>query len=125
MADMTIIQEIAFLKGLPKKIGETGKQIMKEEFNHKDRPYATGKTAKSFHYEIMGDSIFIGSDTEGAKWVQKGRGPVTPKTKPYIAFQLGVPGSDAPWIRTKYARKVEADDYLGRTVKKLKSMDFH
>lgn len=121
MADMTLIQAIAFLEGLPKKIGTKGVEVMKEEFNHKDRPYATGATEKSFHYEIAGDIIFIGSDTPGAKWVQKGRGAVRPKSANWLHWKSPT-GSD---VFAKYSRPVKADDYIGRTARRLEQMDFH
>lgn len=120
MADMTLIQAIAFLEGLPKKIGETGKEIMREEFNHKERPYATGKSEKSFHYEIYGDLIFIGSDAEGAKWVQRGRGEVRPVNAQVLHWEAQ--GKDIFAMRS---RKVKPDDFVGRTAKRLEKMDFH
>lgn len=121
MADMTLIQAIAFLEGLPHKVGVKGVQVMKEEFNHKDRPYATGETSKSFNYEIAGDLIFIGSDTKGAYFVEKGRKEVRPKNANWLRWEYpkGHP------VFAQRSRAVKPDDYIGRTAKRLKKMDFH
>lgn len=121
MADMTIVQAIAYLEGLPKKIGAKGVEVMKEEFNHKDRPYATGETTKSFHYEVMGDFIFIGASTPGAKWVEHGRGEVRPKRANMLHWKSPT-GGDVFAMR---ARPVKADKYIERTARRLENMDFH
>lgn len=120
MAEMTLLQAIAFLEGLPQKIGETGRDVMRQEFGS-GRPWSEGdRTFNSFYYEVMGNIIFIGSNTEGAYWVQKGRGAVTPKTKRWLHWEHS--GRD---YFAKYSSPVKADDYIGRTAKRLQSMDFH
>lgn len=121
MADMTLIQAIAFLEGLPEKVGVKGLQVMKEEFNHKDRPYATGETNKSFHYEVAGNFVFIGAESKGAYYVEKGRKAVRPKRANMLHWKSPT-GAD---IFAMYSKPVKADDYIGRTVKRLKTMDFH
>ncbi len=122
MAEMTLIQAIAFLEGLPHKVGKKGAEIMNEEFNAKEHPYSKGKTPGSFKYELYGGSlIFIYSDTPGAKWVQKGRGAVYPKNKPFLAWE----DPSGRWVYAKSARPVKPYDYIGRTAKRLQNTSFH
>lgn len=120
MADMTLLQAIAFLEGIPKKVSKTGEEVMKEEFG-KDRPYATGETYASIKGEVISPSlVFIGASTKGAYYVQKGRKEVVPKQAKILHWKDH--GRDVFAMRS---RAVKPDDYVGRTAKRLKSMDFH
>lgn len=122
MAEKTLIQAIAFLEGLPRQVGRKGAEIMNEEFNAKPHPYSKGKTPGSFRYEVYGGGfIFIFSDTPGAKWVEKGRGAVYPKRKPFLAWK----SPDDKWVYAKSSRPVKPDDYIGRTAKRLQNTKFH
>lgn len=121
MADMTLLQAIAFLEGLPQKIGEQGREVMRQEFGS-GRPYSKGdRTYKSFTYEVMGNLIFIGSSTEGAYWVQKGRSESVAKNAKWLHWESPT-GKD---VFAKRSPAVRPDDYIGRTARRLESMDFH
>jgi len=120
MADMTLLQAIALLEGLPNKVGKAGQEIMKEEFGAK-RKYATGATYSSIHYEVLStDLVFIGASTPGAYWVQKGRKAVRPVHKQWLRWEE--PGQG--YVFAKYSRPVRPDDYVGRTAKRLLNMRF-
>ena len=121
MADMTLVQAIAFLEGLPEKVGVKGLQAMREEFNYKDRPYSTGATNKSFHYEVAGNLVFIGASTKGAYYVEKGRGEVRPKNVNWLRWEY----PSGNYVFAQRSRAVKPDDYIGRTARRIKQMDCH
>lgn len=119
MADMTLLQAIGLLEGLPHKVGEAGQGVMKEEFGS-NRRYATGATLASIHYEVLSsDLVFIGASTPGAYWVEKGRGAVRPKSAKWLHWKDG-----SKDVFAKYSRPVKPDDYIGRTAKRLLNMSF-
>lgn len=69
------------------------------------------KVVKSAEWEY-----FIGTDdVEYAKFANNGRGPVVPKRKPYLKFEI-----DGEVIRTKYAKGYTGRKYVQKTASKFR-----
>lgn len=121
MAEMSIQEAIDFIRDLPKRIGEKGAEAMKEEFGA-GRPYSEGnRTYNSIDYEVNGSSVFIGTDTEGAYYVQNGRRDVYPVRAKALHWK-GRSGED---VFSQHSGAVKPDDFVGRTAKRISAMDFH
>lgn len=124
MADFTLLQAIALLEGLPYKVGQAGEEIMKAEFGN-NRKYATGKTYASIHHEVLSsDLVFIGTDSENAHLVLKGRGAVRPKRAKWLRWKEPERPMKDGYVFAKYSSPVKPDDFVGRTAKRLMNMSF-
>lgn len=120
MADLTIMQAIAKIKGFPERVAKGSEAAMRAEFaKHND----TGKTASTLYTEIEGETIFVGfpESSKGAYYVQNGRGAVTPKRARVLHWNTPKTGE----VFAMYARPYKGDDFIGRTIKAIRAAEFY
>lgn len=118
MAELTIAQAIERLEGLPERVASIGASTMRAEFAPHTK---TGKTISQLYTEIHGSTIFIGfpAGTKGAYYVQNGRRAITKTERPMMHWVDGR-GETFTW----HVSAAPADDFVGRTAKKIRSMHF-
>lgn len=109
---MSIDEAIDKILQLPQKVGEKGVEIMKNEV-----PYKKGGLYNSIKYEVMGSSVFIGTDKEYAKYVEYGRGEVRPVKKQALMWE----GLPHPVMRSS---PTKPNDFVGRTASQLSGVTF-
>lgn len=122
MADLTIMQAIAKIKGFPERVAKGSEAAMRAEFaKHND----TGYTASTLYSEMEGDTIFVGypvsEEHPGAYYVQHGRGAARPKDARMLHWNTPKTGE----VFTMYARPYKGDDYIGRTIRAIRSAHYY
>lgn len=120
---MTLDEAITKIQNLPQRIADEGVAIMKEEVPHGE----TGELSKSIFSDINGNTIFVGTEIEYAKYVVHGRREVRPNWmkdgKPRKPFSLHWTqgGVDVFAMRSG---PVKPNDFVERTAKRLSKMKF-
>lgn len=112
---MSLNDMIQKLSTLKQRIADEGVAIMRGEVPHGE----TGRLEKSIFSEINGDTIFIGTEIEYAKYVVYGRGEVRPVRAKSLHWTQG--GKD---VFAMKAGKVDANDFVKKTADKLSKTKF-